>query len=90
MVLLLWCVCGGLLLFMLEANYLSILVKPTYEKAIDTSEDVLDRRLTVLRIPGSATTMEMFKNSPSKITREIAESSIVPEVIFCYIEKFPF
>ena len=75
---------------MLEANYLTILLKPNYEKAIDTSEDVLDRGLTVLRIPGEQTKVEMLKNSAFKITREIAESSIVPEVIFCYIEKILF
>ena len=48
MVLLLWCVCGGLLAHMLEANYLTILLKPSYEKPIDTAEDVVDKNLTVI------------------------------------------
>ena len=82
MVLLLWCVCGGLLAHMLEANYLTILVKPSYEKAIDTAEDVLDMGLSVITIPGAESILEEYKNSPSKITRTLAERTIVPEVIF--------
>ena len=39
MVLLLWCVCGGLLLHMLEANYLTMLLKPSYEKAVDAPQE---------------------------------------------------
>ena len=82
MVLLLWCVCGGLLAHMLEANYLTILLKPNYEKPIDNGQDVLDRKLAVLYYPGSESLVEIMKNSPSKITRDLAESSIVPRVIF--------
>ena len=82
MVLLLWCVCGGLLLWMLEANYLTILLKPNYEKAIDTAQDVLDRNVSVIIGPGSESIVEMLKNSPSAITRELAERTVVAKVIF--------
>ena len=90
MVLMLWCVCGGLLLHMLEANYLTILLKPNYEKAIDTAQDVLDTGLTVLYAPGSESLVEILKNSPSNITRTLAERATVPKVIFIDIEKFYF
>ena len=43
MVQLLWCVCGGVLLHMLESNYLTILITPSYEKAVDTPEDIINR-----------------------------------------------
>ena len=89
MVLLLWCVCGGLLAHMLEANYLTILLKPNYEKAIDTAQDVLDMGLTVISFPGMGSAVETWKNSPSKTTRELAERTIIPKVILCYIEKIP-
>ena len=75
---------------MLEANYLTILLKPNYEKAIDTAEDILDRNLTIIYTPGSESTLEILKNVPSKITRDLAESSIVAKVIFCYFEKILF
>ena len=82
MVLLLWCVCGGLLAHMLEANYLTILLKPSYEKAIDTAQDILDRNLTVIYNPGGESLVEMLRNSQDNITRRLAERTIVPEVIF--------
>ena len=72
---------------MLEANYLTILLKPNYEKAIDTAEDILDRNLTIICPPWSESTVDLLKNSPFKITRDLAESSIVAKVIFCYFEK---
>ena len=90
MVLLLWCVCGGLLLHMLEANYLSILLTPNYEKAIDTAQDVLDTGLTVLYAPGTESLVETMKNSASNITRTLAERTTVAKVIFSDIEKFHF
>ena len=66
MVFLLWCVCGGLLLHMLEANYLNILITPNYEKAIDSAEDILARGLSVIYPPGTESSVELLKNSPSK------------------------
>ena len=76
-VLLLWCVCGGFLLHMFEANFLTILLTPNYEKAIDTAEDVMNRNLTVIYGPGYESIVEIFKNSPSNITRTLAERTIV-------------
>ena len=79
MVFLLWCVCGGFLLHFFGANYLSILVKPNYEKPIDTAEDILDRGLTIIFFPGTESIVESMKNSPSNISRELAERTIVPK-----------
>ena len=67
---------------MLEANYLTILLKPSYEKFVDSAEDVYDRGLSVIKGPGTESNLEMLKNSPFYITRTLAERSIVPEVIF--------
>ena len=75
---------------MLEANYLTILLKPSYGKFVDTAQDVVDKNLTVIWPPGSGSTLEMLKNSPDKISRELAERTIVAEVIFCYFEKITF
>ena len=67
---------------MLEANYLSILLKPNYEKFIDTAQDVLDRNLSVIFSPGLHSAVEVMKNSPAKIDRDVAERTTVPKVIF--------
>ena len=88
MVLLLWCVCGGFLLHMLECNYLTILLKPNYEKAIDTAQDVLDRGLTVIGTPGTESGVEILKNSPSAVNRALAKRTVVPKVIFVILKTF--
>ena len=75
---------------MLEANYLTILLKPNYEKPVDTPQDILYRKLTVISYPGAKSKIEMLKKSPIYITRTLAERTIVPKVIFCYIEKILF
>ena len=84
MTLLLWCVCGGFLLHMLESNYLSMLLKPNYEKPVDTAEDIIDRGLAILTIPPRRSMTEMLKKSPFYITRTLAERTIVPKVIFLH------
>ena len=82
MVLLLWCVCGGFLVHMFEANYLTILLKPNYEKPVDTARHIIDRGLGLITYPGTGSIVDALKNSPIKITRELAERTKVPKVIF--------
>ena len=65
---------------MLEANYLSILLRPSYEKPIDSAQDVIDRNLTVINAPGTLSIKEMLMNSPYNKTRTLAERAIVPKV----------
>ena len=48
LVLMLWCVCGGFLLHMLESNYLTMLLKPTYGKPVDSKQDIIDRGLNLI------------------------------------------
>ena len=73
---------------MLEANYLTILLKPEYEKAVDTVQEVLDRGLTVITMPGMESRVEQLKNSPYNSSRELAARTKVPKVIFHYIKIF--
>ena len=71
---------------MLEANFLTILLAPNYEKPVDTAQDILDQGLTVITTPGRQSILEGLKNSSAKIDRDLAEITIVPEVIFCFFE----
>ena len=82
MLFLLWCVCGGFLQHFYESSFLDILLKKYYEDPVDTAQDVLDRMLTVIYTPGTESTVEIFKNSPSKITRTLAERTIITKVLF--------
>ena len=89
MVFLLWCVCGGLLQHFFECNILDILLKTNYEKGVDTAQDVLDLRLAVIYPPGTESKVEILKNSPSSVTRELAERTVVAKVLFYFVEIFP-
>ena len=70
---------------MFESTYFTMLMKPTYEKPVDSAEDVIDRGLSVISYTGAESLVEAFKNSPYYITRTLAERTIVPEVIFYII-----
>ena len=87
MLFLIWCVFGGFLLWFFESLFLESLLKPNYEKPVDTAEDVLDRGLSVISIPGAVSIVEMMKNSPFPLTRRLAERTDVPKVILFYIDK---
>ena len=75
---------------MLESNYLTLLLKQNYEKPVDTAEDIIDRGLEILAIPGQLSMVEMLKNSLFYQTRILAERKLLPKVIFCFIKIFPF
>ena len=71
---------------MLEANYLTILLAPNYEKPVDTAQDILARGLRVIFSPGMESTVDTSKNSPYKTIRDLAEVTDVAEVIFRYFK----
>ena len=79
--LLLWCISGGFLLHFYESSLLDIILKRNYEKAVDTAQELLDRGLSLIYPPGSESIVEILKNSPSYVTRTLAERTVVPKVI---------
>ena len=82
MILLLWCVCGGFIQHMFESNYFTMLMKPTYEKPVDSPADIIERGLRVIYPPDMEDIVEVLKNSPFYNIRRLAEMTIVPKVIF--------
>ena len=79
--LLFWCISGGFLLHFYESSLLDIILKQNYEKAVDTAQQLLDRGLSLIYPPGSESLIEIWKNSPSYITRTLAERTVVAKVI---------
>ena len=77
-----WCVWGGFLLHILECNYLTVLVKPVYDKPIDTAEDIIERGIKIIVSPGTDSIVESLKKSPFPLTRKLAENTHVSKVIF--------
>ena len=51
MIFLMWSVCGGFLLYFFKSNYLSMLIKPAYEKPVDSAEDIISRGLKIVGYP---------------------------------------
>ena len=67
---------------MFESNYFTMLMKPTYEKPVDSPADIIERGLRVIFTPGTESTLEELKNSPFYNIRRLAEMTIVPKVKF--------
>ena len=82
LMLLFWVVCGTFLFHMFESNYLTMLLKPNYEKPVDTPEDVIDRGLRVIKITGTESIVKILLNSPFYNIRTLAERTTVAKVIF--------
>ena len=87
MLFLIWCIFGGFLLHFFGSLFLESLLKPNYEKPVDTAQDILDRGLKVIYMPGTESKVEMMKKSPFPLTRRLAEMTVVPKVILFYIDK---
>ena len=76
-----WCVMGGFLLHILECNYLTVLLKPTYEKPVDSLEDVIERGLKIIDTPGTQDKVANLKQASSQLIRTAAtEHWVVAEV----------
>ena len=58
---------------MFESNYFTMLMKPTYEKPIDTAKDIIDRGLSILYMPGALDSVKIQLNSESYIIRTLAK-----------------
>ena len=67
---------------MFESTYFTMLMKPAYEKPVDSPADIIERGLRVIFPPGYESALEVLKNSPFYNIRRLAEMTIVPKVIF--------
>ena len=71
---------------MLESKYLTILLTPTFEKPVDTPEDIIERGLTIIYNPGSTAMKNAMLASDNQLDRDLAALTVVAEVIqyfFC-------
>ena len=68
-----WAVFGGFILHFLLSNYLSVLLKPSYEDPVDTPKDLIDRDITPFFGPGREIYRQFFRTSPDPYIQKIAE-----------------
>ena len=69
---LIWAVFGGFILHFLLSNYLSILLQPTYEKSVESAQDVLERNLIPGLHPGGEYYIQLLAGSPDPNYQELS------------------
>ena len=61
---LVWGIGGGLLLYFLTCNFLTLLVKPSWDKPIRTIPDLLERDMGLILPPESEYYIGLMRDSP--------------------------
>ena len=59
-----WSLCGGFLLYFLTCNFLTLLVKPSWDEPIRTISDLLERDMGLILWPNHDYFIEVKRNSP--------------------------
>ena len=77
LIFIIWAVFGGFILHFLLANYLTVLLRPSYEKPVDSIEDIIKRDLTVFMYPGSEIFREYFAAFSDPNYQEIARKLVI-------------
>ena len=67
-----WAVFGGFILHFLLSNYLSVLLRPSYEKPVDTAADLIKRNITPFVTPGGEIYRQLFAASSDPNYQEIS------------------
>ena len=74
-----WAVFGGFILHFLLSNYLSVLLKPSYEQPVDTTKDLIERDIIPFTPPGTEYLVEELAASPDPEYQELAKRLYVTE-----------
>ena len=74
-----WAVFGGFILHFLLSNYLTVLLRPSYEQPVETSKDLIDRDLIPFYIPGGDLFKQFFANSRDPNLLEISRRLVIPK-----------
>ena len=67
-----WAVFGGFILHFLLSNYLTVLLRPTFEKPVETAADIISRDITPFYFPGGHIWKQFFADSQNPHYREIS------------------
>ena len=72
-----WAVFGGFILHFLLSNYLTVLLKPNYEKPVDTAADLISQNIVPVVRQIRKIYVQTFANSPDPIYQELSRRIIV-------------
>ena len=67
-----WTVFGGFILHFLLSNFLTVLLRPSYEEPVDSAADILNRGIIPLLWPGADIWKHHFADSPDPNYQEIS------------------
>ena len=68
---------GGFILHFLLSNYLTVLLRPSYEEPADTAADLLKRDITPFYIPGGEIYKQFFAASLDPTYQELGKRLII-------------
>ena len=78
-VVLMWSLCGGILLYSLLANFRVMLLKPMLEKPVNTAKDILDRGMVPMTKDRAQFHVDLLRQSSNPIYQKLADRAIVPK-----------
>ena len=76
-IVILWAVFGGFLYHILLSNYLTVLIKPSYDAPVDTAQDVWDRGLMINIIPFGGIWKQFLEISVIPVYNKLAERVVI-------------
>ena len=77
MVFTIWAVFGGFILHFLLCNYLTVLLRPSYEEPVETAADLIERDITPFMAPRAQIFRQFFAASPDPDYQEISRRLVV-------------
>ena len=69
---------GGFILHFLLSNYLTVLLRPSYEEPLETAADLINRDITPFYLPGGLIFKQIFLASPDENYQEISRRLVIP------------
>ena len=77
---------GGLILHFLLSNYLTVLLKPSYEEPVETAADLIRREITPFLQPGQDILIQFFAASLDPHHLEISQRFVIAKDFVEYEE----
>ena len=77
LVFIIWAVFGGFILHFLLSNYLTVLLRPSYEQPVETAADLIKRDITPFLLPGGEMYRQFFAASSDPVYQEISRRVVI-------------
>ena len=72
-----WAVFRGFILHFLLSNYLTVLLRPSYEEPVETAADLINRDITPFYLPGGEIIRQFFAASSDPNYQEISKRLVI-------------